>query len=236
MHITLQPGYILHQRPYRDTSALLELWTRDHGRVGAVARGVRTARSRWRGLLQPFRPLLLSWSGRGELVTLTGAECEASAALLGGRAVLSGFYLNELLLRLLPRHDPHPVLFDRYGGTLEDLRRAASYERALRLFERSLLEELGYGLALDCDAETGDAIVPERLYRYELERGPVAVPSGVHSALVVRGATLLGLARGELEEEGVLQEAKRLMRAALALYLGDRPLRSRELFSVPRQD
>ena len=263
-HITLQPAYVLHGRPYRDTSLLLEVLTPDYGRIGLVARGVRSARSRLRGVLQPFRPLLMSWNGGGDLGTLTGAEApveegNAGAGLAGG-SLMSGFYLNELLLRLLHRHDPHPALFHGYGLALRKLslvRDDVALQQALRIFEKELLQDTGYGLVLDHDVVTGQPVAADGMYRYHMEKGPEriipaaahgilppaalaepfanALPCAAHVAntlgMVLHGHTLLGLARNELRDVINLHEAKQLLRKILAVHLGQRPLRSRELYS-----
>ena len=167
------PGYVLHTRPWRETSLVVEAFTGEHGRLGLVARGVRQSRSRFRGLLLPFRLLLLSWSGRGELPTLTGADTEGPVRALRGRALFSGFYLNELLLKLLPRNDAHPELFEDYGRAIDELGGSGILDGVLRTFEKGLLDALGYGPTLDRAADTGDPIFPDRRYRYVPERGPV---------------------------------------------------------------
>ncbi|MBZ0070222.1 MAG: DNA repair protein RecO [Thiohalobacteraceae bacterium] len=226
----LQPGYILHQRPYRDTSLLLEVFTRDHGRLGLVARGARGPRGRNRGLLQPFQPLLLSWSGRGELGTLTGIETAGAARHLPGAVLYSGFYLNELLLRLLQRLDPHPALHAAYAQALVALPDATP--RALRLFEKTLLEELGYGLLLDHEAHSGAPVEPGAWYIYELESGPARTVQHSPNRLVLAGSSLLSLAADELHDTQSLSDAKRLLRAALGLYLGGRELKTREVFAA----
>lgn len=231
MRVTLQPAYILHHRAYRDTSALLELWTREHGRVGVVARGARAANSRLRGVLLPFRPLLVSWAGRGELKTLTAVEGYGATPVLEGRALLSGFYLNELVLRMVQRQDPHPELFDAYETALAALVRPDEEERALRIFERDLLQALGYGMVLDTEADTGRPVDPARAYRYRIERGVLAAESGA-DGIPIQGASLLALARGDLRDAESLADAKRLMRAVLKFHLGERPLKSRELFAA----
>ena len=228
-------GYLLHQRPYRESSALLEIFTETHGRVGLVARGVRSARSRQRGDLQPFRQLRFSWQSRGELGTLTSAESDGGIIALRGKALYSAFYLNELLMRLLARHDPHPALFAAYSSSLQVLGQSHDVEAVLRLFEMHLLQELGYGLQLDCDVETGEALKLDTLYDYHLESGPVPTGSDLHGGFIFRGASLLAMARGKLDDPLVLQDAKRLLRAALKLYLGDKPLKSRELFRPAKQ-
>ena len=145
-------GYVLHQRAYRDTSLIVELYTREHGRLSAFARAARGPRSRFRGL-QPFRPLLLSWVGRGEAPTLTGAEGDGAAPLpLAPDRLLSGFYLNELLLKLTVAHDPQPELYAHYASTLERLRAGEALDALLRRFEKRLLDLLGYGSELSCEA------------------------------------------------------------------------------------
>ncbi|MEW6354600.1 MAG: DNA repair protein RecO [Pseudomonadota bacterium] len=227
--VVLQPAYVLHQRPYRDTSALVELFSADFGRVGAVARGARAAKSRMQGLLQPFQPLLVSWSGRGELVTLTGCEAAGPAQRPAGATLLSGFYMNELLLRLLHRHDPHRGLFESYAAALRNLEDVNQEQRTLRIFEKHLLQELGYALVLNHCADTGAALQENRLYSYQLEKGPLDVDAPRPYDITVHGRTLLALDQETLHDGAILREAKRLTRAALALYLGDKPLRSRAL-------
>ncbi|HFD79318.1 MAG TPA: DNA repair protein RecO [Gammaproteobacteria bacterium] len=228
--IQLSPAFLLHRTPYRETSALLEVFSEQHGRIGLVARGLRSARSRLRGELQPFRPLRLSWNMRGELGTLSGAEPDGAVGTLEGAALYSAFYLNELLLRLLARQDPHPQLFRHYRRSLERLARGDEVEAVLRVFERDLLEALGYGLLLEYEAGLEREVQADRYYDYHLEAGPVAVAAADAPGFIVRGSSLLALARGELRQPAERRDAKRLMRAALELYIGERPLRSRELF------
>jgi DNA repair protein RecO (recombination protein O) len=225
------PGYLLHQRPYRESSALLEIFTETYGRVGLVARGVRSARSRQRGELQPFRALRLSWQARGELGTLTGVEADGAATPLQGQALYSGFYLNELLVRLLARHDPHPLLFTAYRVSLSALMQGEAVEPVLRRFEMCLLQEAGYGLQLEFEADSGEALHTDALYDYHLDSGPVRVEHEFAGGFVFQGSSLLAMAREELSQPEVLKDAKRLLRSALKLYLGDRPLKSRELFA-----
>ncbi len=229
--VALQSGHVLHQRPYRDTSLLVEALTPDFGRVGLVARGARGPRSRMRGLLQPFRPLLLSWAGGGDLSTLVGVEADGTMRVLQGVGLLSGFYVNELIVRLTTRHDPHPELYRSYSETLVALEHPGREEPVLRIFEKRLLQELGYGLLLDREALTEQAIEPDRLYRYRLEQGPVPAEQATSGDPAIHGRNLLALAREDavLDAEG-LREAKTLMRAAIARQLGERPLKSRDLF------
>jgi DNA repair protein RecO (recombination protein O) len=250
VRISLETAYVLHTRPWRDSSLIVELFTMSQGRIGAIARGARRPHARLSGVLQPFRPLLVSAAGRGELATLSGAELRLPGGrplALQGHTLISGFYLNELLMKLLARHDPHPRLFDAYDAALATLGAgdlspdAVSEQQALRRFEQVLLSEIGYGLVLDHDVATGAPIDAAAEYDYHPERGPVAVatysgvrqvdaprPSG--ACVRLRGSSLLDLSRGELRDPEGLREIRNLMRMALAICLGGQPLRSRELF------
>jgi DNA repair protein RecO (recombination protein O) len=225
--VLLEPAWILHHYPYRDSSLLLEVFSREHGRLGIVARGARASKSRWRGLLQGFRPLLLSWSQRGELGTLTAAEIRNGMPVPGTRHLMSAWYLNELLMRLLTRHDPHPRVFAAYEQALQDL--DAAEQPTLRVFEKQLLQELGYGLLLDHEAESGQPVTADALYEYRLESGPVACEARRDTGLYLRGSSLLALHEERLTDTAACQEIKHLMRAVLSLYLGARPLRTREV-------
>ena len=233
LRVELEPGFILHHRPFRDTS-LLEVFSRDHGRVGMVARGARGPRSRLRGLLQPFRPLLLSWQLRGELGTLTAAEAAGPVPPppTGGETLLGLYYLNELLLRLTARLDPHPDLYQLYAATFADITGAAPLAPALRRFERRLLDALGYGPDLVRDA-AGQAIDAAASYRYDPALGLAACRADAGGALL--GASVLALAEDRLADARALADARRLLRAALDVHLDGRPLKSRELLGRLRR-
>ncbi|MGD8310305.1 MAG: DNA repair protein RecO, partial [Chromatiales bacterium] len=213
----LQPAYVLHRRAYSNTSLLLELFTLQGGRLPAIAKGARAGGRSGPGLLQPFAPMLAAWSGRGEVKTLRQFDQVGRPIRLQGRALYCGFYVNELVMRLLGRHDPCAGLFESYGRTLLGLAAGGDPEPALRRFELRLLEELGYGLQLMADAENGRPLDPARRYRYEIERGPVEVGSAVDGAYA--GETLLGLASGAHLRENAARESRRLMRSVLAHYL-----------------
>ena len=228
MRLVLQPAFVLHRRPYRNTSLLLDVLTPEQGRIGLVARGVRTARSRLQGLLQPFQPLLLSGSGNGDLLGLTAAEEAGVPIPLPSTRWLSGLYVNELLLRLVQRHDPHPGLFAAYQTVLETLAGTGAEQAALRIFEKCLLAEIGYGLLLDTEAHTGAPIVPESVYRYVLDQGPCHATQS-ETGILISGKSLLALRQETFPEPAVLQEAKRLTRAAIGVHLQGRPLKTREL-------
>lgn len=235
MRVALQPAFVLHRRPYRDTSLLLEIITREQGRLTLVARGARGPRSRWKGLLQPFKPLLLSWAGRGGLGNLTGVEETGAAVPIPPARLLCGFYANELLLRLLQPHDPYPAaLFESYQQTLRGLAHAQFEEPVLRLFEKRLLAELGYGLLLDSEALSTRPINPQGLYRYILDQGPVPVERP-GNGITISGSALLALHREALGEPALLREIKRLTRAALDLRLQGQALRTRALLRAEHQ-
>jgi len=226
MRILLQPAYILHHRPYRETSVLLELFTRDHGRLSAVARGVRQPRSRLRALLQPFLPLLVSWQqGQSELVTLTAAESPMATKWLQGECLLSGFYLNELLIRTVAKHDPHPELYTIYQNTLLELQERSALKKSLRLFEKKLLEQIGYGLTAEAfEDHAYYQFHPETGFkRYQGDQDPAAIPT------LFSGKNLAAFFAEKDWDEKDLQMAKRLMRLVLAPLLGP-PLKSRQLF------
>lgn len=228
---TLYPAYLLRHQAYRNTSALLSFYTPNQGRVSLVARGVRQARSASRPLLQPFRPLLIAWHIKGELGSLRAVEADGLACPLPANRIASGFYVNELIERLVPRYDPSPTLYAAYVQTLHGLTDVdVNQQRSLRLFEKTLLDELGYGLVLEYEVEHGQPVLPGQYYTYFLERGPVCHAQATGRGIVLRGESLLSLAAGQLNERESLRDIKILMRAALDQHLGGRPLKSRELF------
>ncbi len=229
--IDQQPGFVLHSYPYRETSLIVEVFSRDHGRIGLVAKGARRPMSQLRGVLMAFQPLLIDWSGGGEMKTLVRAEWQGGQPLLGGQALLCAYYLNELLMRLLPREDPHPTLYRAYGDALRALAAGDGQEVILRRFELALLQELGYGLQLDSDAD-GAPVRPELRYAYIIERGAVPLDEyGIDDPSVVAGRVLLDMARGDFREPETLAGAKALMRRLIQHYLGGQVLQSRRVFT-----
>ncbi|TLY62822.1 MAG: DNA repair protein RecO [Gammaproteobacteria bacterium] len=223
--IDLASGYLLHHRPWRDTSRILEVLTREHGRFTLFARGVRGPGAKLAPVLQPFQPLLLSWSGRGEAPTLTGAERAEQCAPLPPACLLAAFYLNELLIRLTTRHDPHPELFDHYHEALARLRAGAPLEPVLRIFEKRLLQALGYGLDLTTEARSGKRIEADGYYHFRAGKGLTPSRAGAGSALA--GRSLLDLAGERLTGARALDDARRVLQAALAACLEGRPLATR---------
>lgn len=228
-----QPAYVLHASPYRETSLLLETFTRNHGRVGLIARGVRGARGQpQRAVLQPLQPLLLGAAGHGELLRLTQSEAAGPPSPLRGEATLAAFYLNELLLRLLPRGDAQTGLFWRYAECIGALAGAhAGWE--LRRFERDLLGVLGYALTLDVEGATERAVEAEQRYHFDPEIGPrrVGIAEPGAQAGTISGGALLALARDEMPDATLQGELRRLMRGVLRFHLGGRELRSWRIVS-----
>lgn len=222
-------AFVLHSYPFRETSLIVEAYSRDHGRVALVARGARRPKSSLRGVLLPFQPLLLSWAGRRELRTLTHAEWQGGYAPLKGRALICGFYLNELLLKLLPRDDPHERLFTIYQGTLAALGDGADQFALLRRFELELLRELGYAVILDRDVERDEPVARERNYVYVIERGPVRGGDAPRNGVELSGQTLIDMQSGIFASAVTQQQSRALMRTLINHYLADQVLHTRQL-------
>lgn len=223
-----QPAYVLHTYPYRETSLIIEVFSRNHGRLPLVARGARRPKSAVRGLLLSFQPLQLNWFGKSELRTLHSAEWQGGQPLLQGKALICGFYLNELLLKLLPRDDPHELLFEHYREALQLLGASDEHAAILRRFEKRLLQELGYALTLDREADTGVPVEAGKDYRFVIERGPVRQSAG-QNGVELLGKTLLDLAADDYSDPVTLQQGKALMRTLINHYLGDQSLHTRQL-------
>lgn len=227
--VNLQAAFILHGRDFQNTSRLLDVFTADYGRITLVAKGARSPRSKLQGILQPFCPLIISWSGKGEVQTLTAAESVKTAINLSGKQVMSAYYINELLQRLVTYHDPHPELFSIYQETLASFTRDED-ELVLRRFEKHLLTEIGYGLNLYSECENDIALLKDEKYYYDLEKGPVNIKNNNSDGeLIVSGQTLHDLAVERFSSPESKKEAKQLMRIILNHYLGDKPLKTRSL-------
>ena len=231
-----QPAFVLHTYPYLETSLVVETFTRNFGRVPLVAKGARRPRSALRGSLLAFQPLQLSWAGKSELRTLHKVEWQGGQPFLQGMSLICGFYLNELLVRLLHRDDPHEQLFLYYQQTLAALSIQKDYTPVLRHFEQRMLQELGYALTLNHDVASGKPMNPDKEYRYEIERGPVALETGANSyGLQLRGKTLLDMEQDDYSDVVTRQQSKALMRYILNHYLGDQPLHTRQLLKDLQQ-
>lgn len=237
--VQLAKAFVLHARPFRDSSLIVEVFTRDHGRLTVFAHAARGSRSRF-AALQPFHALLLSWSGRGEAPQLTGAEHAGGSPALPAARLMSAFYLNELLIKLLTRHDPHPELFDCYESTLQQLAQPEHSDASLRYFEARLLDYIGYGLNLTAEADTGRPVQDEAHYHFQ---------PGVHGFVIaepgslgaIQGEVLRRLASGSsIERDSDLRQARSLMRAALDHCLEGRELATRavarSLHHYPRKE
>jgi DNA repair protein RecO (recombination protein O) len=226
MRVESQPVYVLHARAWRETSLLLEVFSRDHGRMGLLARGVRNSRARiTRATLEPFQLLSVDWAGTGELPNLRAAEPVGAPRRFVDDALLSGLYVNELLVRLTARADPHPALFGRYAALLQELATTDSLAWTLRCFERDLLAELGYGLQLDCEAERGEPLRADADYVYVPELGPVSAQSRQPGASV-KGSALLALHENAKPAHEDLAALRRVLRAVIAAHVGEQGLRA----------
>lgn len=226
----LTEAFILHTRKYRDTSMIVELLTRDEGRVPAVLRGVRSKKSKLAGHIQPFARLMVSWIGRGELKTIRTVDFPWSPPTFTGGALITGLYINELLVRLVGKYEPIPEVFDAYGPLIYKIALGVDMPDALRRFELSLLRELGYGITFEAEARTGEPVSADALYRYVPDEGFLKVAEAHPDTYVLKGADLLAILEERFEAPGVDACAKRIIRSSFAALLGGRQLRSRELF------
>lgn len=228
IRVVNQPGFVLHSFPYKETSLIVDVFTREHGRVGLVAKGAKRPHSALRGVLQTFQLLSVAWTGKSELRTLTGAEWVGGLMPLEKSALLCGFYLNELLVKLLARDDPHPALFDHYITTLNELAHGEAAPIVLRKFERALLKETGVAADLTrCTVERAQ-VAPERNYVVDPERGPrPAQPDDTWP--VVSGKTLLDMEREDYSDAATQTQSKFLMRFLLAHQLGGAPVKTRQI-------
>ncbi len=231
-----EPAYVLHRRPWRETSLMVDIFSLNAGRITVIARGGNSAKSPLKAQLQPFQPLLLDWTGRSDLKTLTQADVRNGPSLKRTLSLYSGLYVNELLQRLLPMADPHPRLFASYIDVIAELSEASDVEPVLRRFEQSFAAELGYDFAWDQTTDTGMAVEAGEVYCYDPEQGILATPSSGTRLQNLPGATLLALASGDFESGECRRVAKRVTRVLVDYLLQGKPLHSRSLFSHYRGD
>lgn len=217
-----QRAFVLHSYAYSESSLIVDLFTLENGRMAAIAKGAKRPASNLRGALLSLQPLEVIYSGRGEVKTLTQAQWLPGQPWLTGRALMCGMYLNELVIKLLPREDPHPQLFESYAATLLTLAASEEHSAILREFEVSLLTEMGYGLTLTHDVRTGQPINADTLYRYDPMSGPAQ--QGIGS--LVSGAALLALGRGRFESNAIAAEARDFVRNIINFHLERRTVRS----------
>lgn len=230
--MALAPGYILHQYAYRDSSRIVEAFTVEYGRLSLFARGASSPKSPLKGVLQPFQRLLLSWTGKGEACSLVAAEIDGPRTMLGKERLMSGFYVNELLLKLTERWDPHPEVFRSYAACIEALCAGAGEEAGLRRFEKRLLNDLGYGLQLTV-TEEGVPVEPDGYYRMAAERGPQRCVADAPDA--VYGRSLTDIEAERFADARSLRDAKRVLRVAIDARLEGRSLKSREVMLALRR-
>ncbi len=241
-----EPAFVLHAHPWRESSLILDVFSRHHGRLPLVAKGAKRPNSQLRTVLLGFAPFAASWSGQGEVRTLTRAEWTGGVAPLAGLPLMCGFYFNELLMRLLPREDPHEALFDAYLQALTRLGEGAGagtgaagpwgplyasrqqVEPLLRGFEMELLRELGHLPELHLLSGSGEPVREQGMYRVDPQRG-VLEHAGEDASAAISGAQLLAIADARWEQAGALRGAKALMRELLGYHLGTQPLRTRQL-------
>lgn len=228
--VQLETAFILHRRLYGDSSLIIDIFSREHGRISVIAKGYRKQK-KYGNLLQPFNPLLFSWSGRGELKSLNDVEANGMSLQFKGKQLFSAMYINELLMRLLPKSDAHASLFDTYGQVLTELSSSETVEPQLRYFELCLMAELGYGINFECDAETGEPLQERVVYKFIADQGFFPYKQvDANQVDLFLGSDLHAIARFDWQEDQVRRAAKRLMRIAFAPHLGNKPLMSRELF------
>ena len=232
MRVESEPGFILHTIPYRETSLLVDIFTLNHGRLRCVAKGFRKPNKK--GIaktLFPYTEHHFQWQGRGELKTLTQADPIQAPVFLKQESLFVGLYINELLYKLLHQNDPHQSLYEFYRQLMTQLSTSEIQQPVLRRFEMLLLEELGYGLVLDAEAETGQAVSSEHLYYYIPDQGLKLIQDQTADNLhAFSGADIMALCQGQLEQQSVLRAAKKLTRQVIDFYLDGKELNSRELY------
>ncbi len=228
VRVQQEAAFVLHHRPFRDSSQILDVLSREHGKLALVARGSRGARSKLKGVLRPFLPLKMSWVQRSDMGTLTGAESAGEPLSLGGDALMAGYYVNELLIHFLHRHDPQPEIFDLYARALRELRGGIDIAAALRRFEIVFLELIGYALNLRFEAGSDQPVRPAQHYEYRVEQGPVPVNRS-DGLMVFRGEQLTSVATQSFDDADTLRAANRLLRQVLAFHLGGKELKTRKV-------
>ena len=230
MLISPHPCFILHQRPYRESSLLLEVFSHDYGRISLIAKGAKRKKSKFSGLLNLYWKLLLTWQGKSELMTLTSVDLDSSINFLSNSTHIAGFYLNELIIRLLHKNESHSDLFIAYDNAIIALAKLEDEQKTLRIFEKHLLKSLGYGIVLDHDMKTGKKIIVDNEYYYQSDNGPMLGKPNKNDFIKISGQTLYDIDKESFVCKKSLNEAKMLMRYILHKHLDGRPLASRNLY------
>jgi DNA repair protein RecO (recombination protein O) len=232
MKVELTPCYILHRRDYRESSLILEVISKEYGRVSLIAKGAKRNKKQQGINYNLYQKYLMSWVIKTELGTLIDVELASGMNSLTPQQMMTGFYMNEIILRLLHKHESHPELFDSYDSTVVKLSTNVPEESLLRYFEKTLLQSLGYGVVFDQDLITGNPILADENYYYRLDFGPSSDPQDNRPGVAVSGKTLIELDKETLTDAQNKQEAKILLRSLLNQYLGDKPLASRQLYQA----
>ncbi len=230
--ITAQSGYVLHTRPYMESSLLVEVFTREHGRLTLISKGSRRKLTRSQGMYVGFKPLLISWVGKGDLPILTSIEQQGHFQSLKQSEIGCGYYINELILKLLHRHDSHEKLFDKYHDLIISLSEGKNPFLLLRIFEKHLLQEIGFGLVLSHDVETGEEIRADSFYVYVPQKGPITAPS--QNSDTICGETLIGLKLESFKTEAQMKQARWLTRSLIDIQLAGKKLKTRKIFTQMR--
>lgn len=231
MKVELTPCYILHRRDYSETSLILEVFSREYGRINLIAKGAKRNKKQQRDSFNLYQQYNISWSIKSELGILTDIEAITFSSLKSEQ-MMTGFYMNEILLRLLHKHEPHSELFDSYDISINNLKSGESEQVILRYYEKNLLQSIGYGIILDHEVETGESLSNEKKYFYKIDSGPVADSKQNDDGIIVSGKTLLELDNETLSDSKNINEAKLLLRLILKRHLGDKPLASKKLYKA----
>ena len=232
MKIELTPCYILHHRDYSETSLILEVFSKEHGRINLIAKGAKRNKKQQGNSFNLYQQYNISWVAKSELGTLTDIEIVTPARSLKPELMMTGFYMNEVMLRLLHKHEPHPELFDSYDTSINKLMHGESKQIMLRYYEKTLLQSLGYGVILDHEVETGESLSNDKDYFYQFDYGPVFESENKDAGITISGKTLLELDNETLSEPKNINEAKILLRTILDQHLGNKPLASKALYQA----
>ncbi len=232
MKVELTPCYILHRRDYSESSLILEVFSREHGRINLIAKGAKRNKKQQSVNHNLYQKYLISWVAKSELGTLTNIELMTSATSLKPEVMMAGFYMNEIMLRLLHKHESHPELFDSYDTAIHRLLNEESEQIILRYYEKTLLQSLGYGVIFDHDVQSGEEVHADKNYFYKFDFGPSLISVNTESGIKISGKTLLELDAETLFDIKNINEAKLLLRSILNQHLGDKPLASRELYQA----
>ncbi len=232
MKVEHTPCYILHRRDYLESSLILEILSREHGRVSLIAKGAKRHKKQQGINYNLYQEYLLSWVSKSELGTLIDVELAITMASMRPKQMMTGFYMNEIILRLLHKHESHPELYDSYKTTVRELSKNNTDQALIRYFEKILLQSLGYGVIFDQDLNTGNAIVAEEDYYYKFDFGPTSNNKNSMEGVPISGKTLIGLNNETLADTKNKNEAKILLRSLLNQYLGEKPLESRKLYQA----